>query len=581
MMKNNMKKYIAIFCLMSGLTSCTDLLTETPESYYDSTNYFVSVPNANMAVAAVYNTLGGMGHYGQAEMAIPTSDDMYYVSGTNTDNLRRDISHYMVSTNNQWIESTWDAKYQGLDRANFALDGIRSMKEYATGNEILKKYEGELCFLRAFIALQLVRNWGDVPYKTTYTASVSDAYSPRVDRELIYDLIMLDLEIARTQLPWADANTSPERATQGAARALTMRALLQRAGYSLKADAKLSRPSEDKRKEYFNAILTEWEAFKKNGFHNFYSGGYEQAWKNYCQNVDEPVETLWEIAFYTPDGKAPGAGMWGTYIGPSTDQASVYGRANSFFVVLPTWASFYDENDIRRDVNICQYKIDNKSQKVYNAKPYDPAKPATSPDTPSNKFYYPGKWRREWIGVGMSKDPNNTDVDYAVLRYPDVVLMVAEAMNELDRTDEAVELLNMVRKRAGITELKKDFSNYAVIYKAPKVIDLDFIDDSTPAGKFRTALYWERGFELCYEGTRKYDLIRWGILKESLENMYTYMKSTENFPDGDPKKYKYALNAFPAGKGDRFVTGKHELFPIPLMEIQRNKALGSLNNPGY
>ena len=92
---------------------------------------------------------------------------------------------------------------------------------------------------------------------------------------------------------------------------------------------------------------------------------------------------------------------------------------------------------------------------------------------------------------------------------------------------------------------------------------------------------WERGFELCYEGTRKYDLIRWGILKESLENMYAYMKSTEKFPDGDPKKYKYALNAFPAGKGDRFVTGKHELFPIPLMEIQRNKALGSLNNPGY
>ncbi len=69
--------------------------------------------------------------------------------------------------------------------------------------------------------------------------------------------------------------------------------------------------------------------------------------------------------------------MWGTYIGPSTDQASIYGRANSFFVVLPTWASFYDENDIRLDVNICQYKIDNKSQKVYNIKPYDPKKPAT------------------------------------------------------------------------------------------------------------------------------------------------------------------------------------------------------------
>lgn len=578
-----MKKYIAILSLVSGLVSCTDLLTETPDSYYDSTNYFVSVENADMAVAAVYNTLGTMNHFGQAEMAIPTSDDMYYVSGTTTDNLRRDISHYMLSTNNQWIESTWDAKYKGIDRANFALEGIRSMKEYAAGNTTLLKYEGELCFLRAFNALLLVRNWGDVPFKTTYTTSASEAYTPKVDRETIYDQIMSDLKIAKTQLPWADASSNPERATQGAARALLMRALLQRAGYSLKSDKQLTRPSDEKRKAYFDEILDEWDAFKTNGFHRFYDKGYEQAWKNYCQNVNEPVETLWEMAFYTPDGKAPGAGMWGTYIGPATDQASIYGRANSFFIVLPTWVAFYDDNDVRKAVNICQYKIDAKSEKVYNIKPYDPKKLSTSPNAPSNKYYYPGKWRREWIGAGNSKDPNCVDVDFVALRYPDVVLMVAEAMNELNRTGEAVELLNKVRERAGITELKKDFTNYDEIYKTPKVINLDFIDDSTPTGKFRTALYWERGFELCYEGTRKYDLIRWGILKEALINMYKFMDSTKNLPDDDPHKYSFAAktSVFPAGSEGRFVTGKHELFPIPLMEIQRNKALGGVNNPGY
>lgn len=580
---NNMKKYIAIVSLAFGLVSCTDLLTEAPESYYDSTNYFVSVENANMAVAAVYNALGSMNHFGQAEMAIPTSDDMYYVSGTNTDNLRRDISHYMLSTNNQWIESTWDAKYKGIDRANFALEGIRSMKEYAEGNTTLLKYEGELCFLRAFNALLLVRNWGDVPFKITYTSSADEAYTPKVDREVIYDQIMADLKIAKTQLPWADAGSNPERVTQGSARALLMRTLLQRAGYSLKSDKQSTRPSDEVRREYFNAIVTEWKAFEENKFHGFFSDGYEQAWKNYCQNINEPVETLWEMAFYTPDGKAPGAGMWGTYIGPLTDQASVYGRANSFFLVLPTWVAFYDHNDVRRDVNICQYKIDGKSAKVYNAKAYDPKKPATSPNAPSNKFYYPGKWRREWIGAGTSKDPNCVDVDYAALRYPDVVLMAAEAFNELSQTDEAVDLLNKVRRRAGITELKKDFTNYAEMYKAPKVIDLPFIDDSTPTGKFRTALYWERGFELCYEGTRKYDLIRWGIIKESLVNMYKFMESTKDLPDDSPYKYSFAAKAtvYPAGLEDRFVTGKHELFPIPLMEIQRNKSLGGVNNPGY
>jgi len=575
-----MKKYILILGLAFSAVSCTDLLTEKPESYYDASNFFTSVTNAEMSVVGVYSVLANLSHFGQVEMAMPTSDDMYYVSGTTTDNTRRDISHYMVSTNNTWIESSWDYKYQGIDRANFALAGIRGMDAYAAENKDLKKYEGELCFLRAFLALELVKFWGDVPFKTVYTSSVSEAYTARVDRELIYNQIMDDLDIAINQLPWADEAPNPERVTQGSARALLMRALLQRAGYRLNADKTFTRPSDDLRKSYFEAVVKEWEAFESKGYHNFYEGGYEKVWKNYCENIDEPIETLWEIAFFTPDGNAKGAGMYGTYIGPSTDQNSIYGRANSFFVVLPTWAAFYDDNDVRRDVNICQYMINAKTEKVYNLKTYNPSKPETHPDAPSNKYYYPGKWRREWIGAGNQKNPNNTDVDYVVLRYSDVVLMASEAMNEVGRTDDAIALLNKVRSRAGAEELEDDFYNYEALFKAPKVIDLDFIDDSTPAGKFRTALYWERGFELCYEGTRKYDLLRWGILKESMINMYTYMDSTKDLPKDDPKKYDHATKAYPAGSEGRFVSGKHELYPIPLMEVQRNKNLNS-NNPGY
>ncbi|MEG2077013.1 MAG: RagB/SusD family nutrient uptake outer membrane protein, partial [Victivallaceae bacterium] len=109
-------------------------------------------------------------------------------------------------------------------------------------------------------------------------------------------------------------------------------------------------------------------------------------------------------------------------------------------------------------------------------------------------------------------------------------------------------------------------STYATLLKSPKVYDLSFIDDSDEAGKFRTALYWERGFELAFEGQRKFDLIRWNILGEALELFNKNAKS-------DIKKL------YPAGQN--FIKKQHELFPIPLDEMQINYKLENRNNPGY
>jgi hypothetical protein len=102
--------------------------------------------------------------------------------------------------------------------------------------------------------------------------------------------------------------------------------------------------------------------------------------------------------------------------------------------------------------------------------------------------------------------------------------------------------------------------------KAPQVYDLPYIQDGDAAGKFRTALYWERGFELAFEGQRKYDLLRWGILGDALKFFQGNMDKT--------LKGKYVA-------GDKFVKGQHELFPIPLGELQANPALNNQNNPGY
>ena len=552
-----------IYLLLMGLfyTSCQDVLEENPDSYYQRKDFFVNENNAELAVVGIYNVLPTI--YGDKDgMSLPCSDDTYYVNGTTSDNTRRDIAHYVLKPSNTWVYNVWKGKYEGVNRANYTIDGIEGMKGYRS-NGNLRKLVGGAKFLRAQAAFDLVRYWGDVPFKTTYTDGYEVSYLPRTNREQIYDQIIEDLEAAKTDMPWATAGSSPERATQGSARALLMRVLLTRAGYSLQPDGTLARPADALRKKYFNAVIAEWEAFRAGGYHDFYPGGYLALFKGFSEGVLDTKESLFEVAFLVNKNK----GIWGTCNGPlvaspgilPTESGKFMGRANAMFRVVPEWKDFFDTNDTRRDVMVCTYSY-SWDKAAYNHKLVEQK---------NCKNWYPGKWRREWMPIGYA-DPNQTSVNYCMLRYADVVLMAAEAYNELGQTAEAWALLNSVRRRAGATEITA--GNYAQLLKAPKVYNLDFIDDSDEAGRFRTALYWERGFELAFEGQRKYDLIRWGILKEALVLFGERTNSQVN-------NIKTNTIGYPAGRN--FQKGKHELLPIPEDELQVNYKLGNKNNPGY
>jgi hypothetical protein len=422
------------------------------------------------------------------------------------------------------------------------------MKEYAEGDEEVLRIEGEALFLRALLYFDLVRYWGDVPFKTEQT-TFETSYLPRTDKKIILDQIVADLNKSKTLLKWATAGTNTERATQGAARALLMRVYLHRAGYSLDSEtAQYVIEDDATRQEYFQLVIDEYQAFQDNGFHGFSADGYEQLWMNYCENKVDPKESIFEIAFFTPDGEKGTAGTWATYIGPIINSSYKSGRANGFFRVIPEWLGYYAAGDVRRDLNMCNFDIDANGNQVLK----------------NNKTYYPGKWRRYWV-KDMPKDPNNTDVNYVFLRYPDVLLMAAEAYNEKGNAGEAINLINQVRARATAPQWDETAvgGKYTDLFKAPQVPDLSYIDDSDMKGKVRTALYWERGFELCYEGTRKYDLIRWGILADAIQ-----LHKNTRFGAG-----------YAAPKN--FQKFKHELLPIPLNEMQINAKLEDTNNPGY
>lgn len=597
-MKKNKLVYVLGALLSMGVVSCD--LTEKPTSFYEMDTYFTTADKAKMAVIGIYDCLAAEGSYGQYVMPFASSDDMYMVRGTATgDGTRRDISHYALTSSNTWVASVWNYIYEGIDRANTAIAGIEKMPDYENSDE-LKELVAQARFLRAFLAFDLVRYWGDVPFKTTSTGSFGDTAQPRTEREKIYDQIIIDLDFAKTHLKPGNEVASSEVPCRGAARALLMRVYLQRAGYSLDRTTRtLTRPDDATRKNYFDAVIEEWKAFGTEGYHNFYGAGYEELFKNYSKLVLNNQESLWEIAFEPNNGQKDNAGYWATYNGPLVDapdagsgaaNQNFFGRANAFFIVLPYWGDFYDDNDVRRDVNFVDY--------VYRWVKKDKAqvKMSVCQEISKNMYRYPGKWRREWMAPGFV-DPNHTGVNYCPLRYADVVLMAAEAYNEINDTPKAWELLNDVRARAHATEINS--SNYASLMKAPKVYDLPFISDGDEAGKFRTALYWERAFETVYEGQRKFDLIRWGVLGDALRAAQTYIEGWEEganlFKDvdknGKPTKLEegespavwdpvvWATQNYVAGHN--FVDGKHELLPIPLAEIQSNAQLNGENNPGY
>lgn len=597
-MKKNKLVYVLGALLSMGVVSCD--LTEKPTSFYEMDTYFTTADKAKMAVIGIYDCLAAEGSYGQYVMPFASSDDMYMVRGTATgDGTRRDISHYALTSSNTWVASVWNYIYEGIDRANTAIAGIEKMPGYENSDE-LKELVAQARFLRAFLAFDLVRYWSDVPFKTTSTGSFGDTAQPRTEREKIYDQIIIDLDFAKIHLKPGNEVASSEVPCRGAARALLMRVYLQRAGYSLDRTTRtLTRPDDATRKNYFDAVIEEWKAFGTEGYHNFYGAGYEELFKNYSKLVLNNQESLWEIAFEPNNGQKDNAGYWATYNGPLVDapdagsgaaNQNFFGRANAFFIVLPYWGDFYDDNDVRRDVNFVDY--------VYRWVKKDKAqvKMSVCQEISKNMYRYPGKWRREWMAPGFV-DPNHTGVNYCPLRYADVVLMAAEAYNEINDTPKAWELLNDVRARAHATEINS--SNYASLMKAPKVYDLPFISDGDEAGKFRTALYWERAFETAYEGQRKFDLIRWGVLGDALRAAQTYIEGWEEganlFKDvdknGKPTKLEegespavwdpvvWATQNYVAGHN--FVDGKHELLPIPLAEIQSNAQLNGENNPGY
>ncbi|TZF86101.1 RagB/SusD family nutrient uptake outer membrane protein (plasmid) [Pedobacter sp. BS3] len=537
---------MASLVAVSALSSCKKWLEEKPYSLYSTNTYFTSVDEATKAVLGVYEAMSNLNTYGfYMSLVYDIDSDIAQMDGSGLSNDNRTIAHYNVTPNHSYILASWKLLYQGIDRANLVIQKIPEMALYQNGSDSqkteLKRLLGEAQFLRGLYYFDLVRLFGDVPFKLKFTEATDDMQPARTDREEIYDQIITDMKAAEEVVPWASAKATDERVSKGAVKGILARVYLFRGGYSLRQNGTMQRPANYK--DYYAAALQETKEIMQSGEHAL-NTSYENIFRNYCNLTLEPKESMFEVALYNTTGANANSGYIGTWNSPICDAASSYGRANSFYKVIPLFQKSYAKGDLRKDVAVAAFQI--TATNTISA--FD-----TTKSNSNDAKWAPGKWRRNWQGTSY-KDQNNTDINWVLLRYADVLLMRAEAENEVNDgpNSDAYNAINMVRRRG----FGKDINTVDPTVDLPGGLNKE---------DFLARVQKERAYELCFEGWRRMDLIRWNILGSTL-------RATE----AAVKKYR---SNFPYVAGTYFVDNKHELYPIPQKERDLDPNL--TQNPGY
>ncbi len=479
-------RYTLAILLTTAFISCKDYLEVQPKTSFGPDYVFSDVEKTTQAVIGIYSSLGGDNGYGiRLTMYYPyDSDDMMGQGATPyPDNERRDIAHYNVQPSNTQLATPFNQLYGGIEKANICIHYIPLMDMYSNGTDdqkvALKRLLGEALTLRAQFYAELVRNWGDVPAQYEPSSFETELFKTRTDRDEIYKQILKDLADATALVPWKSKVPADERITQGAVRALRARIALAAGGYSLRSSSNtMQRPSNYK--DFYQIAKDECNAIIQSNEHHL-NPSFQAIFKNgiAAHTLDQSGEILWEIGM-GGGTSATGDSKLGYYNGPRVNS-----NGNGALTILPTYFYAFDKNDSRRDVTCAPYDVNLDGTYA----------PRTLPNIVDGKF------RRDWI-TNPAPSPTSAQqyfgLNWPVIRYSDVLLMFAEADNEIGGAPSgaAIAAYEQVRKRAfGANPIGVTPADYA---------------------GFFSAIANERLLEFGGEGIRKYDLLRWNMLASQL-----------------------------------------------------------------
>jgi starch-binding outer membrane protein, SusD/RagB family len=490
-MKNRIYHKMAGTVMLIALLSavgCKKYTEVNPVSQFDLPSTFTSVDFVFKALIGVYDELQGDAGYGiRINMYYPYDTDEGIVSG-GIDNGRRGVGRYQLLLTNAEIANPFRQLYRGLEKANLCIEQIPLMDLYTNGTEPekkeLKRLYGEALTLRAQFLFQLILNWGDVPAPMIPAYKQTNLFVPVTSRDSTYDKLLADLAIAKTLLPWRLEVTRNERITKGAAMALRARIALFRGGYSLRSNAQMERRADFI--TYYTIARDECAELMlaANRTQHDLNPSFENIWRSVTSFVYDPKgEIIFEVGAGGGNGNSDS--RMGNYDGPNVSNTSRYGAGGGGIIILPNYYYAFDSVDTRRDVTITHYQVTSTNPATYNVKSQRRLGELNT-----------GKYRRDWRVPLLPGTVLNVGYNWVMIRFSDVLLMYAEAVNEINNgpTAAAITAFEEVRKRAYA-------GNIGSIGITPV----------TKAGFF-DAIVNERFLEFGHEAIRKYDLIRWNLL---------------------------------------------------------------------
>ena len=537
--------YSALALATLSLSSCNDWLTEETPGTTKVSEFFTSLSTAEAVVNAAYVPMTwefGTTYYPEWYFGDIVSDDALKGGQDINDGADlRELENFKANSDNEILLGYYRAQWQGIQRANLAIDEIPTTRIETEGTEAEQqakyrdRYLGEAYFLRGFYYFRLARMFGGMPLIDFVVKSSNEWAQTRTTMDETLNFAIKDFKRAENLLWEKDKYSNEElgRATKGAAQAMLLKANLYRADYLRNAG------NETEAQKYFAEAAKWGEKVIKSRQYSL--------WPNYLDNFrlanENGRESVFEIQ-YTEEATSDYGGEGYTRGTMTTilqrSRSSAFGEAGWGYD-RPTQNLYneYEAGDARRDETILvptDEQIETPAQEIYCGDRMLNRKYAMYNDGTNGGIYK--------LAHATRSPKNNIQI-----RYADVLLMYAEACCESGDLPSAKTALKEVRDRAGLSQFP-----YTAVIQGQTVTFNDNQED------MRKAIRHERRVELAMEGHRWFDLTRWGIAKETMD---TYMA-------GETEEAKELYGTFQKGK--------HELFPIPSKEIDLS---GIEQNPNW
>ncbi len=498
------------------LTSCANFLDVDSPSSFSPSYVFSNVEDCKKALLGAYQQFNYDPYTSRMSTVWMQNTDVEAIGGSETASSGHRSSIWSLEAKllSGWSDvlNAWNNNYLAIERCNQVIEGIQTYGDL--NNSDFKMMLGEAYALRATRYWYLCNFWGDVPFYRQAAKTGVELDLPRMDKNKIYSMCIQDLVNCEEGMYWADAfSDGIERMNREYTIGLIARLSLFRAGYGMTKSGTIQRAEEYldvSTNDTLAVIYTNTDGIQKvartSADYFELSANYcaklislkdrelnpdfAQIFRNQCEFIS-PVndDVLYEVAF----GANSSGGDVGWCIG-QTVNASDNGASTIQVGFAPTYYNSFNDYDLRRNVTC------SKEYYVNNTYTYLLQRITQCSTT---------KWSRLWLtNTPGASSTKGTGANLPQMRYSDILLMYAEALNEVHGapTEEAKIALKRVRNRA--------FSD------ADRASNVEaYIATLGSQDEFREAIINERAWEFGGECLRKFDLIRWGNYAEKLDKV--------------------------------------------------------------